>query len=81
MRSRCKTLPEYTKLSYPYLKRFEALGSDQADYVVLFIEKNVGVCVHIFVKGRHYSPVLGEYSTSWDEDLFQPFYGTIELFN
>ena len=55
--------------SYPWL------GENIHGLVVLFNDKYTGTVIHT----PNETWIVGEYSDGWDEDAFEPFYGTISI--
>lgn len=59
---------------YPILKK-----STTNNQVVLFTATGVGIVVSKGTMGAN--PSVGIYNTSWAENMFEPFHGTITLSN
>ena len=63
---------------YPYLGVYNN-KDDRGDLVILFTEKNTGICIH---GGEKYGYSIGYTSREWEErHNFRPFKGTVELRN
>lgn len=78
MKSVIKGIINKPKLEYPCLKVFSGtIGEEELIRVVLFTAVNEGV--EVYCSLGNYS--IGDYSSEWNEYLFQPFDGTIELSN
>lgn len=61
------------KTKYPYLGIFT-----RDNVIVFFTEPDVGVCVYAGANPRNF---VGEYKTTWNMSVFEPYNGTVTLEN
>lgn len=78
MKSKIKEATEVQKQEYPCLKVFrKSLHDENLEKVVLFIAPNEGFLVHF----SFCDATIGDFCADWNEPVFEPFYGTVELSN
>ena len=61
------------KIKYPYL----GISKNNCT-IVFFTEPSVGVCVYAGTTPRNF---VGEYKTTWNMSVFEPYNGTVTLEN
>ncbi len=67
--------PVVTSKQYPYMGQIHAIEINTT-MVILFSSPKTGAVVH---SSNHQKMSIGEYSTTWNEEMFKPFVGSITL--